>query len=100
MVRVVGEVALGTGWGRRPAATTLIDLHRDQAAAAHLRTAAQFAREAGHAEIAAWCLETQTWRVLTTGEYRRAAEISQAAQRSAPKDGRAYIQTIAREGCA
>src|SRR5271165_6356128 len=44
-------------WLSLLAATTLIDLHRDHAAAAHLRTAAQLARETGHAEIAAWCLE-------------------------------------------
>ena len=49
-------------------ATTLIDLHRDHASAAHLRTAAQLARETGHAEIAAWCLETQAWQVLTAGD--------------------------------
>ena len=55
------------GWLSLLAATTLIDLHRDHAAAAHLRTAAQLARETGHAEIAAWCLETQAWQVLTAG---------------------------------
>ena len=55
------------GWLSLLAATCLIDLHRDAAAAAHLRTAAQFARETGHAEIAAWCIETQAWQVLTEG---------------------------------
>jgi hypothetical protein len=55
------------GWLSLLAATTLIDLHRDQAAAAHLRTAAQLARESEHTEIAAWCLETQAWQVLTAG---------------------------------
>ena len=74
------------GWMSLLAATTLIDLHRDHAAAAHLRTAAQLAQETGHAEIAAWCLETQAWQVLTEGDYRRAVEISQAAQRIAPED--------------
>lgn len=72
------------GWLSLLAATTLIDLDRDHAAAAHLRTAAQFARETGHAEIAAWCLETRAWQVLTQGDYRRAVGISQAAQRIAP----------------
>jgi hypothetical protein len=50
------------GWLSLLAATTLIDLHRDHAAAAYLCTAAQLARETGHAEIAAWCLETQACR--------------------------------------
>ena len=67
------------GWLSLLAATTLIDLHRDQAAVAHLRTAAQLARESEHTEIAAWCLETQAWQVLTAGDYQRAADISQAA---------------------
>jgi transcriptional regulator with XRE-family HTH domain len=88
------------GWLSLLAATTLIDLHRDHAAAAHLRTAAQLARETGHAEIAAWCLETQAWQVLTEGNYRCAVEISQAAQRIAPKSGSAFIQATAQEGRA
>ncbi len=88
------------GWLSLLAATTLIDLHRDYAAAAHLRTAAQLARETGHAEIAAWCLETQAWQVLTTEDYRRAVDISQAAQRVAPKSGSAFIQATAQEGRA
>jgi transcriptional regulator with XRE-family HTH domain len=88
------------GWLSLLAATTLIDLHRDRAAAAHLRTAVQLARETEHAEIAAWCLETQAWQVLTAGDYRRAADISQAAQRTAPKSGSAFIQATAQEGRA
>ena len=88
------------GWLSLLASTTLIDLHRDQAAVAHLRTAAQLARESEHTEIAAWCLETQAWQVLTTGDYQRAADISQAAQRIAPKTGSAFIQATAQEGRA
>jgi len=88
------------GWLSLLAATTLIDLHRDQAAAAHLRTAAQLARESEHTEIAAWCLETRAWQVLTAGDYQRAAGISQAAQRIAPKTGSAFIQATAQEGRA
>ncbi|MGH3195961.1 MAG: helix-turn-helix domain-containing protein [Streptosporangiaceae bacterium] len=88
------------GWLSLLAATTLIDLHRDHAAAAYLRTAVQLARESGHAEIAAWCLETQAWQVLTEGDYRRAVDISQAAQRLAPRDGSAFIQATAQEGRA
>ncbi len=88
------------GWLSLLAATALIDLHRDHAAAAHLRTAAQMARETGHAEITAWCLETQAWQVLTAGDYRRAVDISQAAQQVAPKSGSAFIQATAQEGRA
>jgi len=88
------------GWLSLLAATTLIDLHRDHAAAAHLRTAAQLARETGHAEIAAWCLETQAWQVLTEGDYQQAVDISQAAQRVAPKSSSAFIQATAQEGRA
>jgi transcriptional regulator with XRE-family HTH domain len=88
------------GWLSLLAATTLIDLHRDHAAAAYLRTAAQLARETGHAEIAAWCLETQAWQVLTEGDYQRAVDISVAAQQVAPKTGSAFIQATAQEGRA
>ena len=88
------------GWLSLLAATTLIDLHRDHAAAAHLRTAAQLARETGHGEIAAWCLETKAWQVLTEGRYRQALEISQAAQLIAPKSGSAFVQATAQEGRA
>ncbi len=86
------------GWLSLLTATTLIDLHRDHAAAAYLCTAAQLARETGHAEIAAWCLETQAWQVLTEGDYQRAVDISQAAQQVAPKSGSAFIQATAQEG--
>jgi transcriptional regulator with XRE-family HTH domain len=86
------------GWLSLLAATTLIDLHRDHAAAAYLCTAAQLARETGHAEIAAWCLETQAWQVLTEGDYQRAVDISRAAQQVAPKSGSAFIQATAQEG--
>jgi len=88
------------GWLSLLAATTLIDLHRDHAAAAYLRTAAQLARETGHAEIGAWCLETQAWQVLTKGDYQRAVDISVAAQQVAPKSGSAFIQATAQEGRA
>lgn len=88
------------GWLSLLAGTCLIDLHKDRAAAAHLRTASQLAHETGHAEIAAWCLETEAWQVLTAGDFRRAAEIAQAAQGIAPRDGSAFIQATAQEGRA
>jgi transcriptional regulator with XRE-family HTH domain len=88
------------GWLSLLAATCLIDLHKDHAATAHLRTAAQLARETSHAEIAAWCLETQAWQALTAGDYQRAADISQTAQQVAPRDGSAFIQATAQEGRA
>ena len=88
------------GWLSLLAATCLIDLHNDPAALAHLRTATRLARETGHAELAAWCLETQAWQVLTAGDYRRAAGIAQVAQHIAPRDGSAFIQATAQEGRA
>jgi transcriptional regulator with XRE-family HTH domain len=88
------------GWLSLLAATCLIDLHEDQGAAAHLRTAAQLARETGHGEIAAWCLETQAWAVLTAGNYGQAADLARAAQHAAPGGGSALIQATAQEGRA
>lgn len=87
-------------WLSLLSATCLIDLYRDHAAMAHLRTAAQLARETGNAEITAWVLETQAWQALTAGDFQRAADISQAAQRIAPYGSSAHIQAIAQEGRA
>jgi tetratricopeptide (TPR) repeat protein len=87
-------------WLSLLAATCLIDLHKDRAAAMHLRTAAQLARDTDHAEVEAWCLETRAWQVLTAGDYRQAAEVSQAAQRAAPRGGSPFIQATAQEGRA
>jgi hypothetical protein len=87
-------------WLSLLAATCLIDLRRFPAASAHLRTAAHLARETGHAEIAAWCLETRAWQLLTDGNYRGAAGLAQAAQRAAPRSGSAFIQATAQEARA
>jgi hypothetical protein len=95
-----GRLLVAGGWLSLLAATCLIDLHHRPAALAHLRTAAQIAKETGHAEIAAWCLETRAWQVLTDGDYPRAAELAQAAQRTAPRGGSAVIQATAQEGRA
>ncbi|HEV3292101.1 MAG TPA: helix-turn-helix domain-containing protein, partial [Streptosporangiaceae bacterium] len=95
-----GRLLVAGGWLSLLAATCLIDLHRRPAALAHLRTAAQIARETGHAEIAAWCLETRAWQVLTEGDYPRAVELADAAQRAAPRGGSALIQATAQEGRA
>jgi len=95
-----GRLLVAGGWLSLLAATCLIDLRRRTAALAHLRTAAQIAKETGHAEIAAWCLETRAWQYLTDGDYLRAAELAQAAQRAAPRGGSAVIQATAQEGRA
>lgn len=103
-----GKVTLGehqrllvtTGWLSLLSATCLIDLRRFPAAAAHLRTAAELARETGQAEIAAWALETKAWQLVTDGAYERAVALSQAAQRTAPQEGSAVIQATAQEARA
>jgi transcriptional regulator with XRE-family HTH domain len=87
-------------WLALLAATCLIDLDKDRSALAYLRTAEQLARETGHAEISAWVIETRAWLELTSGDYRKAAELSRAAQGVAPRDGSAYIQATAQEGRA
>jgi hypothetical protein len=95
-----GRLLVAGGWLSLLAATCLIDLRRRAAALAHLRSAAQIAKETGHAEIAAWCLETRAWQYLTDADYPRAAELARAAQRTAPKGGSAVIQATAQEGRA
>jgi transcriptional regulator with XRE-family HTH domain len=88
------------GWLSLLAATCSIDLNDWDAASARLRTAAELARETGHTEIAAWCLETRAWQVLTVGDYPAAAELACGAQRAAPSGSSAYIQATAQEGRA
>ena len=88
------------GWFALLRATLHIDLKQGAAADAYLTTAGQLAEQAEHPEIAAWCLETKAWDVLTAGDYRQALQLSQHAQAVAPLDGSAYIQATAQEGRA
>lgn len=87
-------------WLSLLAATLHIDLKQRTAATARLMTAAKLAQQTGHAEIYAWCFETEAWSLLTDGHYRRALELSQAAQRFAPKGSSIAIQSAAQEGRA
>ena len=88
------------GWLSLLAATLHIDLRDRTAADAHLATAEQMARHAGHREILAWCLETRAWDVLTEGNYHGALVLSQQAQAMAPQGNSAHIQATAQEGRA
>jgi hypothetical protein len=88
------------GWLSLLAATCAIDLRWWDAASARLRTAAQLARETGHAEMAAWCLETRAWQLLTIGDYPAAAGLARDAQVAAPSGTSAHIQATAQEGRA
>jgi tetratricopeptide (TPR) repeat protein len=88
------------GWLSLLAATVHVDLNQPAAATARLRTAASLAQHAAHDEIRAWCFETEAWRVLTEGDYRRALELSRAAQELAPTGSSVAIQATAQEGRA
>ena len=88
------------GWFSLLRATLHIDLRQAGAADAYLLTASQLAEQAQHPEIAAWCLETQAWDVLTAGDFRQALELSQHAQAIAPAGGSALVQATAQEGRA
>jgi len=87
-------------WLSLLAATVHVDLQQSAAATARLRTAASLARHAGQDEIRAWVFETEAWRRLTDGEYRRALDLSRAAQDLAPVGSSAAIQATAQEGRA
>ncbi|MEU1755878.1 helix-turn-helix transcriptional regulator [Micromonospora matsumotoense] len=78
-------------------ATVHIDLLQRSAASAHLHTAMALADQAAHPEIQAWCLETQAWEWLTRGDYRRALDLAQQAQRVAPRGSSAHLQAAAQE---
>lgn len=88
------------GWFALLRATLHIDLRQAAAADAYLQTAAELAEQTGQREIAAWCLETKAWDVLTTGDFHQALQLSQHAQAIAPQGGSALIQATAQEGRA
>lgn len=88
------------GWLSLLAATVYIDLAQERPARGWLTTAAALAQQTGHDEIHAWRYETEAWQVLTDGDYRRALELSQAAQHIAPRGSSAAIQATAQEGRA
>lgn len=89
-----------SGWLSLLTATSLIDLRRGQAAEAYLNTAMRMAGEAGHAELGAWCLETQAWQAVSSGQYSRAVSLAQGAEHLAPRGSSALIQATAQEGRA
>ncbi|MGH3932704.1 MAG: transcriptional regulator [Pseudonocardiaceae bacterium] len=88
------------GWLALLAATLHIDLEQRRPARGWLTTAASLAQQAGHDEIQAWRYETEAWQVLTDGDYRRAVQLSQTAQRIVPCGSSAAIQATAQEGRA
>lgn len=88
------------GWFQLFGATLHIDLNQQRAATARLQTATTLAQHAEYREIEAWCYETDAWRVLTSGDYRRALELSQVAQQLAPEGSSVAIQATAQEGRA
>ena len=88
------------GWLSVLRATLHVDLGEAGAADAYLSTAGELAGQAEHREIAAWCLETKAWQVLTAGDFRQALQLSQHAQQVAPRDTSVYIQATAQEGRA
>ncbi|WBB77750.1 helix-turn-helix domain-containing protein [Micromonospora sp. WMMD882] len=81
-------------------ATVHVDLDQRGPADAHLKAARDLAGHAEHPEIQGWCLETRAWDVLTQGDYRRALELSQQAQRVAPRGSSAHLQATAQEARA
>ncbi len=83
------------GWLALLAATLHIDLEQRRAAQGWLDTAASLAQQIGHDEIHAWRYETEAWQVLTDGDYHRAVELSQTAQKIAPRGTSAAIQATA-----
>ncbi len=94
------QLLVSAGWFALLRATLHIDLRQSGAADAHLCIATELAEQTGHREIAAWCLETQAWAVLTNGDYRQALTLSQHARAIAPAGGSAIVQATAQEGRA
>ncbi len=91
------RLVIAGGWLTVLRATVHIDLLQRSAAGTHLSAAMALAEHGEHPEIQAWCLETQAWNRLTRGDYRRAVDLSQQAQRLAPRSSSAHIQAAAQE---
>lgn len=87
-------------WLSLIAATLCIDLERRAVANSWLATATSLAQQAGQHEIYAWRYETEAWQALNDGDYQHAVQLSQAAQRFAPRGSSAAIQATAQEGRA
>ncbi len=92
-------LAIG-GWLSLLAATVHTDLKQAAAAEARLRVAVEVARQSGDDELRAWSHETQAWRRLTGGDYRRALDLSRMARQVAPQGSSVEIQATAQEGRA
>ncbi|MGC1731471.1 MAG: helix-turn-helix transcriptional regulator [Pseudonocardiaceae bacterium] len=88
------------GWLSLIMATLYVDVERRVAANSWLATAASLAKQTGQSEIHAWRYETEAWQTLINGDHRHAVELSQAAQRFAPRGSSAAIQATAQEGRA
>jgi transcriptional regulator with XRE-family HTH domain len=88
------------GWLSLIAATLYIDLEQQTTANSWLATATSLAQQTGQSDLDAWRYETEAWQVLTDGDYHRAVELSQAAQRLAPRGSSVAIQATAQEGRA
>jgi tetratricopeptide (TPR) repeat protein len=89
-----------SGWLSLIMATLYIDLERRTAANSWLTTAQSLAKQTSQSELYAWRYETEAWQVLTDGDYPHAIELSQVAQRLAPRGSSAAIQATAQEGRA
>ncbi|MFV2017561.1 helix-turn-helix domain-containing protein [Micromonospora sp. LOL_023] len=94
------RILVAGGWLSLLTATVLIDLHRRDAAAGHLRVADEMGAHTGHDEIRAWCLETRAWEVLTGGDPAAALDLAHGAQTIAPTDSSAKLQATAQTGRA
>ena len=69
-----------------------IDAAEREAAEANRDAALRLARQAGHAELAAWTFEALAWWALADGRYRDAVELARAGQDRAPPASTAAIQ--------
>jgi hypothetical protein len=79
----------------------LARLHFDsgerEAAEANRDAARRLARQAGHAELAAWALEALAWWALVDGRLAEALELARAGQDQAPPASPAAVQLALHE---
>jgi transcriptional regulator with XRE-family HTH domain len=86
------RLLVAAGWLSLLCAQLWFDAGDREAAAASRDAAARLARQAGHAELAAWAVEALALWALVDGRFRDALELARAGQDLAPPASAAAVQ--------
>jgi transcriptional regulator with XRE-family HTH domain len=94
------RLLVAAGWLSLLLARLRFDNGEREAAEANRDAAQRLARQAGHAELAAWTLEALAWWALVDGRFAEALELARAGQDQAPPASAAAVQLALHEAQA